>query len=142
MESHTMVEPEQIQTAVSAAAEEWNFLDMLKYLGGILILYIPFLEKRANRQQREIDANKAANSILGTAFSEAQKRMVDSEDARTIVNQEIEPVQRAVDQLISRMGEHNDNVNRRMDKISDTVTDLAIQLGPTGPRNRRGADRE
>jgi hypothetical protein len=70
-----------------------------------------------------------------------EERVCDSEEARTIINEENKPIQDSISQLIQRMGEHNDNVNRRMDKLSDTMTGIALHIGPHAPLDRREGDR-
>lgn len=71
-----------------------------------------------------------------------ENRVCDSAQVTAIVKKENEPLQASMTQLIQRMGEHNDNVTRRMDQLSDTMTDIALHIGPNGPRNRRGSDRD
>jgi hypothetical protein len=70
-----------------------------------------------------------------------ETKMVNSEEVRDIVQEENKPLSDGLFQLIQRMGEHNDNVNRRMDKLSDTMTTIAMHIGPHAPFDRREGDR-
>lgn len=70
-----------------------------------------------------------------------ENRVCDSADVRKIVKEENEPIQASINQLIQRMGEHSDNVNDRMNQISDTMTQIAMHTGPNAPRDRREYDR-
>ena len=69
-----------------------------------------------------------------------ESRVCDSAAVTKIVKEENKPIQESIGKLIDRMGEHNDNVTERMNQLSDTMTTIAMHIGPDGPRNRRGSD--
>jgi hypothetical protein len=117
-----MIDPEQQSQAVEQAgwlSQHWQwFMSVVAIPLGIVL--------HKNRERIAILEN----------------RVCDSAQVTKIVKEENEPIQAGMNQLIKRMGEHNDNVNDRMNQISDTMTTIAMHIGPNGPRNRRGDDRE
>jgi hypothetical protein len=82
---------------------------------------------------KRVDAHRVRLTAL-----EAQ--ICNSKEVRDIVSEENAPLQKSLSQLIDRMGQHNDNVTERMNQLSDIMTNIAMHVGPSGPRNRRDHD--
>ena len=109
-----MDEHQQAVQGASWLADSWQWLVGLA-LTLVVIPYVKFSEKRA------ADTKERVRVI--------EERVCDSDETRDILKEGIDPLQTSMSTMIQRVGQ-----------ISDTMTQIAMHVGPNGPKNRRSND--